>query len=81
MFSRRTGIITLFSNLVVMFWAMVAQAYVGLCCAHCGGNMPLNIFGGGIPEPHEFRFKISQMFMEMGPLRDFKYNISGDGER
>lgn len=24
-----------------------AQAYIGLCCTHCGGNMPLNIFGGG----------------------------------
>ncbi|MGP0567044.1 MULTISPECIES: transporter [unclassified Nitrospina] len=47
-----------------------AQAYIGLCCAHCGGNMPLNIFGGGIPEPKEFRFKISQMFMRMGPMRD-----------
>jgi len=75
MFSKKTGIIALFSNLVVMFWAMAAQAYVGLCCAHCGGNMPLNIFGGGIPEPHEFRFKISQMFMEMGPLRDGNSDI------
>lgn len=46
-----------------------AQAYIGLCCAHCGGNMPLNIVGGGIPEPKEFRFKISQMYMRMGPLR------------
>ncbi len=53
-----------------MVWVSAAQAYVGLCCAHCGGNMPLNIFGGGIPEPKEFRLKISQMIMEMGPLRD-----------
>ena len=47
-----------------------AWAYVGLCCAHCGGNMPLNIMGGGVPETHEFRFKLSQMFMRMGPLKD-----------
>ena len=45
-------------------------AYVGLCCAHCGGNMPLNIPGGGIPETHEYRFKISHMYMYMDKLRD-----------
>jgi len=54
----------------------VSLAYLGLCCAHCGGNMPLNIPGGGIPEPKEFRFKISQMFMSMGPLRDGTTNLS-----
>jgi len=54
---------------VLLILPLNAQAYVGLCCAHCGGNMPLNIFGGGIPEPKEFRFKISQMFMRMGPMR------------
>lgn len=70
MFKKKTGILALFSNLLVMFWVTAAQAYVGLCCAHCGGNMPLNIFGGGIPETHEYRFKLSQSFMEMGPLRD-----------
>ncbi len=68
MFRKKVFILML--NLVMLFWASLAQAYIGLCCAHCGGNMPLNIFGGGIPEPHEFRFKISEMFMEMGPLRD-----------
>ena len=47
-----------------------AFAYIGLCCAHCGGNMPLNIMGGGVPETHEFRFKLSQGFMRMGPLKD-----------
>ena len=40
--------------------------------------MPLNIFGGGIPEPKEFRFKFSQMIMEMGPLRDGTDEISND---
>ena len=68
MFRNKVFILVL--NCVALLWATVAQAYIGLCCAHCGGNMPLNTFGGGIPEPHEYRFKISQMFMEMGPLRD-----------
>lgn len=70
MLKRKTGIIALFTSLIVGIWVTAAQAYVGLCCAHCGGNMPLNIFGGGIPETHEYRFKISQSVMEMGPLRD-----------
>ncbi len=30
----------------------------------------MNLVGAGIPETHEYRFKISQMFMNMGPLRD-----------
>jgi len=47
-----------------------ASAYVGLCCAKCGGNMPMNILGGGIPETYEWRFKISPMFMHMDGLRD-----------
>ena len=46
------------------------MAYIGLCCAHCGGNMPLNLMGGGIPMPHEYRFKISEMYMSMDGLRD-----------
>lgn len=54
----------------IIGWASLAQAFIGLCCAHCGGNMPLNIPGGGIPEPKEFRFKLSQMYMQMGPLRE-----------
>ena len=70
MFNKKISLITFFTSLIVMVWMTAAQAYVGLCCAHCGGNMPLNIFGGGIPETHEFRFKISGMFMEMRPLRD-----------
>jgi hypothetical protein len=48
----------------------IAQAYVGLCCGKCGGNMPMSIPGGGIPETHEFRFKLSPMFMKMKGLRD-----------
>jgi hypothetical protein len=65
-------IIVLISTLLGALFgsAIFAQAYIGLCCAHCGGNMPLNIPGGGVPETHEFRFKLSQMYMQMGPLRD-----------
>jgi len=38
--------------LFVLITTTNAVAYIGLCCAHCGGNMPLNIMGGGIPETH-----------------------------
>ena len=58
------------STLFFLILSSNAVAYIGLCCAHCGGNMPLNIPGGGIPETHEFRFKISEMFMQMDALRD-----------
>lgn len=70
--------VVFFLSFIMLSWVSVAQAYIGLCCAHCGGNMPLNIFGGGIPEPKEFRFKLSQMIMEMGPLRDGTDKISND---
>lgn len=70
--------VVFFLSFIMLSWVSVTQAYIGLCCAHCGGNMPLNIFGGGIPEPKEFRFKLSQMIMEMGPLRDGTDKISND---
>ena len=70
--------VVLFLSFIMLTWVSVAQAYIGLCCAHCGGNMPLNIMGGGIPEPKEFRFKLSQMVMEMGPLRDGTDEIRND---
>jgi hypothetical protein len=47
-----------------------AAAYVGLCCGKCGGNMPMNIPGGGIPETAEFRFKLTPSFMHMDGLLD-----------
>ncbi len=47
-----------------------ALAYVGLCCGKCGGNMPMNIPGGGVPETKEVRVKISPMWMSMDGLRD-----------
>ncbi len=67
----KKNLIALFiANVFLLIFVPMSQAFVGLCCAHCGGNMPLNIPGGGIPETNEFRFKLSQMYMEMGPLRD-----------
>jgi len=60
------------SFLIVLFVksTAVSSAYIGLCCGKCGGNMPLNILGGGVPETNEFRFKISPMLMRMEGLRD-----------
>ena len=46
-----------------------AAAYIGLCCGKCGGNMPMNVPGGGIPETHEFRVKLQPMMMRMSGLR------------
>lgn len=56
--------------------ASPVQAYVGLCCAKCGGNMPLNIPGAGVPETHEFRLKLSPTFMHMDELRDGTDSVS-----
>ncbi|RMG91651.1 MAG: transporter [Zetaproteobacteria bacterium] len=55
--------------LFLLLLATDANAYIGLCCGKCGGNMPMNIPGGGIPETHEFRFKIQPMLMHMSGLR------------
>ena len=46
-----------------------ASAYVGMCCGKCGGNMPLNIPGAGIPEPGEYRFKVNVTDMVMDGLK------------
>jgi len=53
-------------SLIALISPLSSYAYVGLCCGKCGGNMPMNIPGGGIPETHEFRLKISPMYMNMG---------------
>lgn len=45
------------------------QLFLGLCCGKCGGNMPLNIFGAGTPEPHEFRIKMNLSWGKMVGLR------------
>ncbi len=62
-----------FPSLLILMsgiFAVPVNAYVGLCCGKCGGNMPMNIPGGGVPETHEFRFKLSPMFMRMEGLDD-----------
>lgn len=68
--SKKNLLSLLTANFFLWIFVPLSHAYIGLCCAHCGGNMPLNIPGGGIPETNEFRFKLSQMYMVMGPLRD-----------
>ncbi len=50
--------------------------FLGLCCGKCGGNMPLNIPGGGTPEPHEFRIKTNLNWMRMVGLRRGTHNRS-----
>jgi len=67
------------TGLFLLIFASQASAYIGLCCAKCGGNMPMNIPGGGIPETHEFRFKISPMYMHMDDLRDGTGDIAPAG--
>ena len=67
----RTGL----TGLLLLIVTSPASAYIGLCCAKCGGNMPMNILGGGIPETHEFRLKISPMYMRMDGLRDGTSNV------
>jgi hypothetical protein len=66
------------TGLLLLIFTSPVSAYVGLCCAKCGGNMPMNILGGGIPETHEFRFKISPMYMRMDGLRDGTDNVHAD---
>lgn len=65
-------------GLLGLLWGGLAQAYVGLCCGKCGGNMPMNIPGGGVPETHEFRVKLSPMSMHMEGLRDGTNSIDPD---
>ncbi len=66
-------------SLLAMAWTLFASApahaYIGLCCGKCGGNMPMDIPGGGIPETHEFRIKIQPSIMHMSGLRQGSSNI------
>ncbi len=66
----RKPTLTFATLLCLTLFFPTAQAYVGLCCGKCGGNMPMNIPGGGVPETKEFRVKISPMTMSMDGLRD-----------
>ncbi len=50
--------------------------YIGLCCGKCGGNMPLNIPGGGVAETHEWRLKAGSSYMHMPGLRDGRHSLA-----
>jgi hypothetical protein len=63
---------------LVLLIPLSARAYIGLCCGKCGGNMPMNIPGGGIAETYEFRFKLSWQFMDMGGLMDGTHSVDAD---
>jgi len=65
----------LLASVLLFLFQQPASAYIGLCCGKCGGNMPMNIPGGGVPETHEFRLKISPVFMHMDGLRDGTDNV------
>lgn len=73
----------LFSFLLFFFFFFFLSAfsnevmsYTGLCCAKCGGNMPMNIPAGGVPETYEFRLMPMFSFMYMQGLRKGLNKIS-----
>ncbi len=66
------------NGLLLLFAFSNAYAYVGMCCGKCGGNMPMNIPGGGIPETNEYRVKFSLMQMHMEGLRNGTDSIDGN---
>ena len=63
------GLLILGILLGLSFNARLAEAYIGLCCGKCGGNMP---------KTKEFRFKISPMYMRMDGLRDGTHSVNPD---
>ncbi len=70
--------LTSLAGLLAMLVSVSAQAYIGLCCGKCGGNMPMNIPGGGIPETYEYRVKISPALMHMEGLRNGTDSVNPD---
>ncbi len=67
------------AGLLAVLISANVQAYIGLCCGKCGGNMPMNISGGGIPETYEYRVRISPILMHMEGLRNGMDSINPDG--
>lgn len=57
-----------FLIILMVTFMFASNSKAGLSCVHCGENMPLNIMGAGIPEPKEFRFKMSGSYMSMEGL-------------
>ena len=76
MLKKKTVVLAAYIALSVI--SVSAHAYIGLCCGKCGGNMPMNIPGGGIPETYELRLKLSPMFMHMSGLQSGTQSISPD---
>ena len=71
--------IVIFGAFIALYFSFTPkplEAYVGLCCGKCGGNMPLNILGAGVPENHEFRFKVMGSGMNMLGLRQGRRDIN-----
>ncbi|RMD88054.1 MAG: hypothetical protein D6808_00375 [Candidatus Dadabacteria bacterium] len=66
-----TGIILIIN----LYLQLPAYPYTGLCCGKCGGNMPLNIPGGGVPETFEYRTKISYTYMNMDGLKEGRSDV------
>ena len=46
---KRSSLGRVLASLLLCALQQPAAAYIGLCCGKCGGNMPMNIPGGGIP--------------------------------
>ncbi len=74
----RKSVIHGLAALLLAAYYSSAQAYVGLCCGKCGGNMPMNIMGAGVPETKEFRFKVSPMLMSMKGLSNGGNSVNTD---
>jgi len=74
---KKIQLVCLMLALFVLSLPQQAEAYMGICCGKCGGNMPMNIAGGGVPETHEFRFKINPEFMHMQGLRSGVSSVDG----
>ncbi len=74
---KRVTLILLAAGLCLMARPEDASAYLGICCAKCGGNMPMNIPGGGVPETHEFRIKFTPEYMRMEGLRTNSSRVDG----
>ncbi len=73
---KARSILAVLSIFMVLVLARASHGYIGLCCGKCGGNMPMNIPGGGVPETHEVRLKIQPSFMKMEGLRDGTHSVS-----
>lgn len=75
---KKLQFVCLMLGLFAVIMPQQADAYMGICCGKCGGNMPMNIAGGGVPETHEFRFKINPEFMHMQGLRSGISSVNGN---